>query len=47
MITEAGGFSEKGKREINQDRILNLTDGEKGLFLVSDGMGCKLSNNLQ
>ena len=39
MITEVGGFSEKGKREVNQDRILNLTDGEKGLFLVSDGMG--------
>lgn len=39
MITAAGGFSEKGKREVNQDRILNLTDGEKGLFLVSDGMG--------
>ena len=39
MIPAAGGFSEKGKRKVNQDRILHLTDGEKGLFLVSDGMG--------
>ncbi len=39
MIAAVGGFSEKGKREVNQDRILILTDGEKGLFLVSDGMG--------
>lgn len=39
MIDKIGGFSERGSREINQDRILYLSDEKKGLFIVADGVG--------
>lgn len=39
MIKKTGGFSEQGKRSVNQDRILYVSDQSKGLFVVADGVG--------
>lgn len=33
MIDKIGGFSERGSREINQDRILYLSDEKKDFLL--------------
>ena len=32
-------FTEKGIRDINQDAIFAVTDGNQGVFVVADGMG--------
>ena len=40
MILKFEGFTEQGSRDgVNQDAIGMFSDGDQGLFMVSDGMG--------
>ncbi|MCM1026248.1 MAG: serine/threonine-protein phosphatase [Roseburia sp.] len=39
MIGEVTYFSERGVREVNQDAIYASAKGDRGIFVVADGMG--------